>query len=129
MLVNAQKGNISLHFNQVDMAWKTPKNTKPIETVEEYPSPGIESGYKNYWAILLLLAFAPVVSTYTSGGTSSLPGSFLCNQTDPGCTLGDSHAKAAHKYAIGTYNLYATQFGRDSIDNQRNDNCQQCSLL
>src|SRR6185503_21324336 len=43
----------------------------------------------------------------------------LCDQTHPSCTNGsDPHADAAHKYALGTYNLYATQFNRDSIDNQ-----------
>src|SRR6266511_5497084 len=127
VLVNAQKGNISLHFNQVDMAWKMPKETKPIQSVAERSSPGRELSHQDMtdnsvptigdMDTTFPLALAPVVSTYTSGGTSSLPGSFLCNQTDPGCTLGDPHAKAAHKYAIGTYNLYATQFGRDGIDN------------
>ena len=48
----------------------------------------------------------------------SLPGTFLCNQTQPNCTNGSNpHADAAHKYAIGTYNLYAIQFNRKSIDN------------
>jgi Zn-dependent metalloprotease len=58
-----------------------------------------------------------LVSTYTTGSTSSLPGSFLCDQTDPTCFSGDFHAKMAHKYAIGTYNFYAAKHGRDSIDN------------
>ncbi|MEO7841640.1 MAG: M4 family metallopeptidase [Anaerolineales bacterium] len=60
---------------------------------------------------------SPYVNTYTANGSSSLPGSFICNESDPNCTFGDSHAKAAHKYAIGTYNFYATQHGRDSMDN------------
>jgi Zn-dependent metalloprotease len=34
------------------------------------------------------------------------------------CTNGANlHADAAHKYALGTYNFYATNFNRDSIDN------------
>ena len=60
---------------------------------------------------------APFVDTYTAHNYTSLPGTFLCDQSDPTCTAGDSHAKAAHKYAIGTYNFYATQFNRDSLDN------------
>ena len=108
VLVNARRGNISLHFNQVDTAWTMSEETRPIQSI--YIS---EVGAADN---TVALAFAPVVSTYTSGDTSSLPGSFLCNQTDPNCALGDSHAKAAHTYAIGTYNLYATQYGRDGID-------------
>ncbi|HXQ36435.1 MAG TPA: hypothetical protein VN843_20650, partial [Anaerolineales bacterium] len=57
------------------------------------------------------------VDTYSANNSASLPGIFLCNQSDPNCVAGDAHAKAAHKYAIGTYNFYATQHGRDSIDN------------
>jgi Zn-dependent metalloprotease len=60
----------------------------------------------------------PVVNTFTADDTSSLPGTLLCNQYQPNCTNGkDTHADAAHKYAIGTYNLYANQHGRDSLDN------------
>jgi Zn-dependent metalloprotease len=58
------------------------------------------------------------VSTYTAGGTSSLPGTFLCNETDPSCAVGDFRASAAHEYAIGTHNLYANQFLRNSLDNK-----------
>jgi Zn-dependent metalloprotease len=57
------------------------------------------------------------VSTYTASDTASLPGTFLCNQNDPNCASGDAHAKSAHKYTIGTYNFYATHFGRNSLDN------------
>ena len=135
VLVNAQRGSISLHFNQVDMAWMVPENTKPVQPVKTVLSASLELRHDNitnssianpiatrvatigYADTTLPLTLTPVISTYTSGGTSSLPGSFLCNQTDPNCSLGDSHAKAAHKYAIGTYNLYANQFGRDGIDN------------
>ena len=62
--------------------------------------------------------FAPVprVSTYSAGSAYLLPGSFLCNQSDTGCVPGDSHARAVHQYAIGTFNLYATQHNRDSLD-------------
>jgi Zn-dependent metalloprotease len=59
---------------------------------------------------------SPLVRTYTAKNTSSLPGTFLCDQTDPGCAAGDSHAKAAHKFALGTYDLYATRHLRDGID-------------
>ncbi len=58
------------------------------------------------------------ISTYTAERSSTLPGTFLCDQTQPNCTSGlTPHADAAHKYALGTYNLYAAKHYRDSIDN------------
>ncbi|MBI5704366.1 MAG: M4 family metallopeptidase, partial [Chloroflexi bacterium] len=61
---------------------------------------------------------SPLATTYTANNTSSLPGTFLCNQSQPNCTNGSNlHADSAHKYAIGTYNFYANNFNRDSIDN------------
>jgi Zn-dependent metalloprotease len=57
------------------------------------------------------------ISTYTAENSSSLPGTLICDEWDPNCIGGDAHAQAAHKYALGTYELYATQHLRDSIDN------------
>jgi Zn-dependent metalloprotease len=57
-----------------------------------------------------------VVKTYTANNDTVWPGTFLCDQTDPFCALGDTHAKAVHKYAIGTYNLYLNEHGRSGID-------------
>ena len=66
----------------------------------------------------MALTFSPLVNTYTANSTASLPGTFLCNQSQPNCTNGSNpHADAAHKYAIGTFNLYDTQHNRNSIDN------------
>ncbi len=52
---------------------------------------------------------SPYVSTYTANNSSTLPGTFLCNQSQQPCTTDpvNSHANAAHEYAIGTYNFYA----------------------
>jgi bacillolysin len=110
VLVNAERGSISLHFNQIDHAWGETHN---LNTTEEHPKSNSEHLTTDSAAVIN----APLVQTYTANSSSALPGTFLCNQTDPNCSVGDSHAKAAHKYAIGTYNLYATQHGRDSIDN------------
>ena len=114
VLVNAQRGNISLHFNQVDMAWHSDSNIPPLNHL---PNSNKARTKPTGFESLMFLTLSPHVSTYTSNGGSTLPGTFLCNQSDPNCAAGDSHAKAAHKYALGTYNLYATQYGRDSIDN------------
>jgi hypothetical protein len=59
-----------------------------------------------------------VFLTFSANSGNHLQSSFLCNQTKPNCTNGfNPHADAAHKYAIGTHNLYATKHSRDSIDN------------
>jgi Zn-dependent metalloprotease len=106
VLVNAQRGSISLHFNQIDTAWHlTIRNN-------ENNASSISNNVEN--AVL----GSPLVNTYTANNGTSLPGSLLCNQTQPNCTSGSNpHADGAHKYAIGTYNLYATEHLRDSIDN------------
>ena len=126
---NARRGNISLHFNQFDTAWAWEIHSRLVQTMDpipgEKPTATIGTTGKasqddapvptgsSATALLPTL----LVSTYTANNTSSLPGSFLCDQTDPNCSPGDLDARAAHKYAIGTSNLYAEQFSRNSIDN------------
>jgi hypothetical protein len=58
-----------------------------------------------------------LIRTYTAGNQQVLPGTFKCDQTHPACTSGaNPHADQAHKYAIGTWNLYKTKHGRVGID-------------
>ena len=78
VLVDAQTGAISLHFNQIHHA-------KDRET-------------------------------YDALGGSALPGSLVCDETDPDCLAGDVDAQNAHRYAGDTYDFYATRHGRDGID-------------
>ncbi|MBK9926593.1 MAG: M4 family metallopeptidase [Anaerolineales bacterium] len=64
------------------------------------------------------LAIDTKIQTYTANNYISLPGTFLCNQSKPGCTNGfDGHADAAHEFATGTYSLYAIEHSRNSINN------------
>jgi Zn-dependent metalloprotease len=128
VLVNAQKGGISLHFNQIDNAWSTMENAAASGNRENVCLATDQRGvvgpvgagcditaFKN--SIPQAIA-SPLVNTYTAGGTSSLPGTFLCDETQPNCTSGSNpQADTAHTYAIGTYNFYANNFNRDSIDN------------
>ncbi len=109
VLINAQRGSISLHFNEIDAAWQSRSDGSSINS----------NLFDSHAAVNENSLVVPALSvkTYTANSGSALPGTLLCNQTDPNCAAGDSHAKAAHKYAIGTFNLYATQFGRNSIDN------------
>lgn len=55
--------------------------------------------------------------TYTANNGTSLPGTLVCNEANPNCTGGDTHAVAAHIYAGHTYDFYFTNHGRDSINN------------
>jgi len=106
VLVDAHRGGISLHFNQVDTTWKHAivNNTNDTNATSNY--------------MIKAILGSPPVDTYTANNGTSLPGIFLCDGTQPNCTNGsDPHADSAHKYAIGTYNLYATNHLRDSIDN------------
>ena len=108
VLVNAVRGNISLHFNQIDTAWLSPSSTEfnPVKGPQQIEGTSQAA------------AFSADVATYTAGNGTSLPGTFLCAENQPACTNGtDIHADKAHAYAIGTYNLFATQHGRDSFDN------------
>ena len=108
VLVNARRGNISLHFNQIDTAWNA------HTSAQVNAAPGPEKNVDMSEAAVLTAD----VATYTAGNGTSLPGSFLCAEARLNCTNGaDLHADKAHTYAIGTYNLFATQHGRDSFDN------------
>jgi bacillolysin len=79
VLVNAQRGGVVLHFNEVDTALNR--------------------------------------ATYTAGNGTTLPGTLVCNESNPTCSGGDTHAVAAHIYAGDTYNFYLTHHNRDSLDN------------
>ncbi|HSM57233.1 MAG TPA: M4 family metallopeptidase [Candidatus Sulfomarinibacteraceae bacterium] len=54
--------------------------------------------------------------TYTAGNATTLPGTLVCDESDPTCAAGDAHAKAAHEYAGDTYDFYTDHHGRDGID-------------
>ncbi len=55
--------------------------------------------------------------TYTANNTTTRPGTLICNESNPNCSGGDTHAINAHVYAGNTYDFYSTYHGRDSIDN------------
>ncbi len=58
-----------------------------------------------------------LAKTYTANDGYNLPGAFLCDQSSVNCTnRADQHADTAHRYAMGTYDLYLNQHGRISID-------------
>ena len=170
VLVNAIRGNISLHFNQVDTSWsvniegpqlqetgtptdppvETPTETAtPVPTDTAIPSdtptdtpgvtdtptePATESPTETPVASEIpsetttetpaeglptqVLGFGGGSRfTYTANNGTSLPGTFLCDGTQPDCTGGaDPHADAAHLHAANAYDFYDDHHGRDSLN-------------
>lgn len=58
------------------------------------------------------------LSTHDANNTTTLPGTFVCDEGTLACTSGaDPDADKAHAFANGTYNLYYTLHGRDSLNN------------
>jgi len=117
VLVNAQRGSISLHFNQID-AGAYSVGTTGLSSSE---GAGNSSGL-NYRGAASLPAVSPnggYRKTYTANHGTSLPGQLLCNQTNSPCTDGsNSDADLAHEYAAETWSFYHDHHNRDSIDNQ-----------
>ena len=54
--------------------------------------------------------------TYDAGGGSSLPGTLVCDESDPECLNGSQDARDAHTYTGDTYDFFLSRHGRDSID-------------
>ena len=55
-------------------------------------------------------------ATYTANNTNSLPGTLVCDESDPGCVAGDGEARNAHLFAGDTYDFFFDEHGRDSLD-------------
>ena len=57
------------------------------------------------------------IRTYSAGNGTNLPGTLLCDQTQPNCTNGtDLDADAVHQYTIDTLDFYENYYGRNSLD-------------
>lgn len=56
-------------------------------------------------------------ATYDGNNVQALPGTLVCDESQPACTGGvDPDADLAHLHAIGTYDFYFDLHGRDSLD-------------
>ncbi len=54
--------------------------------------------------------------TYTANNTLAVPGTLVCNESNPTCLGGDPHAVGAHINAGRTWDFYMNYHGRDSIN-------------
>ncbi|MDQ3826703.1 MAG: hypothetical protein M3325_13610, partial [Actinomycetota bacterium] len=56
--------------------------------------------------------------TYDANNTNAIPGTLICNESNPCTDLSyDADVMTAHRYAGYTYNFYLNNHGRDSVDN------------
>lgn len=104
-LVDAHTGSMLLRFNQLDAAWTGAGLFSDVKS-----RAGANPAY---------VLGSPLISVYDMQGSlndSRLPGTFICNQNDPGSCAADADAAAAYQYTLDTYNFYSNIHGRDSID-------------
>ena len=78
LLLDANTGEVRLHFNQVDSALTR--------------------------------------ITYDASSGNTLPGTLVCDETNPTCAGGIADAVNAHTFVVDAYNYFLTQHGRDSYD-------------
>ncbi|MBI5951708.1 MAG: M4 family metallopeptidase [Chloroflexi bacterium] len=105
VLVNAQTGKVSQHYNEIDTSWALngkPGTRKPSERLEA------------------LVGGTPVWSIYDAHNLwipdSELPGiELVCDNTSLTCGT-DAGALDARDYTLDTYDFYWNLLGRDSID-------------
>jgi bacillolysin len=115
VLVDAITGKIALHFNQAVDAeglGQPSTNEVPLPSQSSVPMVNPASSYPQ----LSSQNAVPYVSTYTANHTTTLPGTFLCDQSAVTCTASDSDANLAQAYGVGIWNFYWNHFGRNSID-------------
>ncbi|MEK6222810.1 MAG: hypothetical protein N2D54_11245, partial [Chloroflexota bacterium] len=109
VLVNAQRGYISLQFNQVDTAWVSGQ----VATEHAVPT---EHAIPTYHQPAFTTAGLEQ-NTYTVNNGVFLPGTLLCDESTPACTSGsDPHADAAHQYAADALDYFYYNHARDSLD-------------
>ena len=94
----------------------TPSETPTVSaTPSETPSP--TSTMTSTSTLVPTPTPTPSIRTFTANNDILLPGTFLCDETQPDCTNGaDLHADAAHRFARDTYDFYAAHHGRLSLD-------------
>ena len=56
-------------------------------------------------------------NTHTANNGTTLPGTLVCNESNPSCSGGDTDAVSAHRYAGETYDFYSANHNRDSLNN------------
>lgn len=100
------------------LVWFVNVKTKNISPINQYVLVSAERAN----SVVLSFDNSPDArnrQTYNANNTDTLPGTLVCNETNAtaNCSAtGASDSAKAHTYAADTYNFYATNHGRDSID-------------
>lgn len=114
MLMDATDANVRLTFNRVH---SSPRNRAAEGANFGAGLIGPAAPLALPSAVSTRVGGSPDMATYTAGNATSLPGTFLCDETDMTCTDGaDTDADSAHTHAKGTYDFYWNTHGRDSLD-------------
>jgi len=116
VLVNALTGGVSLHFNQIDTAWRSggQLTVHPSARAAQPARPPMFGPPAAPPAV----PGVPLYATYDANGGATLPGTLLCDQSQPACTAGsDLDADKAHEYALDTYEYFYNEHARDSLNN------------
>ncbi|MEZ4669905.1 MAG: M4 family metallopeptidase [Anaerolineae bacterium] len=114
VLVEAQTGSIALHFNQIDALGIAPQKSIAIQSANNTIE---HTAASNTFAPPSVLG-SPFISVYNKNHSTddTTPGTLMCTQANPAACNSDADAQAAYTYALSTYNFYASNFSRDSIN-------------
>jgi bacillolysin len=112
VLVNAINGGVSLGFNQVDDRDLSARSGAAVLGL-----PGTQNALGSAAGVETRAPGTADLETYDANNGSTLPGTFLCDETQQPCTNGAiPDADAAHAFAKDSYDFFWEQFGRDSLD-------------
>ena len=116
VMVDAKRGAVVLHFNQIDRAWQSPQDAAPSRAPAGGGVPSAPFGAPLI-SVYDMLHDCESGSTDCSGtGTSSLPGTLVCTEADPASCSSETDAQGAYAYLGDTQDFYATHPGRNRID-------------
>lgn len=130
VLVDAQRGSIRLHFNQIDTGWSRGRKgddppPTPTASAEASAGDAVDAPAAQTKSTSPQVGggptFAPMlVSTYDMNHSSNqalLPGAFVCDQSNHAACAAVPDATSAQIYAEGIHQFYQNHHSRDSLDN------------
>ena len=114
VMVDARRGAVVVHFNQIDRGWRQ-SNLTPSRAAAGGAEPLLTAS-SALISIYDMLHDCPLDDTDCFGTSfNSLPGTLVCTEASPG-SCSETDAQAAYAYLDDTHEFYATHHGRDSID-------------
>jgi bacillolysin len=97
------------------LVWRTEvSNARGLVTIREFMLVSASTG-----GISLnfnMLTHGKNRETHDGNNMTALPGTLVCNESNPTCTGAHADAIDAHRYAGDTYDFFLSKHGRDSLD-------------